>query len=60
MCQTLFYSAKKAARLLGVTLGDVFQLCDNGELDSCHSGAVRLIPVKSFEAYAASLRERSA
>lgn len=55
MCETLFYSAKKTARILGLTLGDVSTLCNEGILQSCHSGTTRLVVPASVTAYAASL-----
>ena len=60
MCETLFYSVKKTARLLGgLTLGEVSQLCNDGVLESCHQGVVRYVSTDSLRAYATSLLEQS-
>lgn len=55
MTDTLFYSVRKVARILGLTPGDVSQLLNDGRMESVYSGPRRLVPVGSVDAYAASL-----
>ena len=59
MCETLFYSVRKTARILGLTPGDVSALCNDGVLESCHQGVVRYVSTDSLRAYATSLLEQS-
>lgn len=53
--EVLFYSVRKAARLLGILPGDVWELCNEGKLESRFQGPVRTVSVSSVNSYAATL-----
>lgn len=55
----LFYSVKKAARLLGLLPGDVSRLCNEGHLHAVHQGKVRTVTEASLRAYAARIASQS-
>lgn len=54
----LFISAKEAARLLALSRSRVYELMDEGVIDSFRLGRRRVIPVNAVHEFADRLRER--
>lgn len=55
MPDTIFYTVRKTARILGITPGDVSDLCNTGVLASCHQGVLRSVSAASVNTYAADV-----
>lgn len=53
----IFVSVKEAARLLSVSRSRVYELMDQGLIDSTRIGQRRVIPLTSLHDFAAKLQE---
>lgn len=56
----LLLTVKDAAKTLAVSPRTLYQLLDNGSLESVHIGACRRIPAAALEDYVARLRAEQA
>lgn len=58
--EPIFVSVKDAARILGLSAWSVYQLLNDGVIDSRYQGRRRTVVLKSVRDYAAGLPKKSA
>lgn len=58
--EPIFVSVKDAARILGLSAWSVYQLLNEGLIDSRYQGRRRSVVLKSVQDYAAALPRKSA
>lgn len=59
MTERLLVTVDDAAAALAISRRTVYQLLDNGALESVHIGTARRIPTEALVAYVQRLREAS-